>query len=279
MRKFTKVFLEALREENEPFVYELLAKYAGSLLRILIRLEYYWDIDRLIAAVEKDSLGQGDAAWRKEYADKALPEADLNLLRNHLIEAMGQVAFDINKNELPITIFKRLMPKAIPYLLELLLNRHSSSLLFEWYLQNLKVIDLLGEYKEEAFAEVEKMVASENETKVDLAFEILERLHYSNIIHLYEKTAISSHKNIRELTYRGLVKQQSDAAYALIRKMFPLESYDMQRSIIIAIGEHWYCKQAFDFLSSLVEIKQSSHYKKELYVAMERVSAFLKDKK
>jgi diguanylate cyclase (GGDEF)-like protein len=162
LRKIVSAFMQAVKNEADSSVSEFLAKDAGLLFNQLQELRHGEDIRTLLI------LFQG--------CPQPLKALDLQPLGLRLLARMDEAAFKKDQNDAIIGLFRQMMPEAVPHLLNLLLRRPSKSLPFEWYMQNLQVMELLKEFKEKSVGEARKMLGTAPEETKNLILDILKNL-------------------------------------------------------------------------------------------------------
>ena len=257
MKKIVDIFLDSLTKEKEPAAYESLVENTSSIIHKLLGLEDYSDILRVLSMVKMHKNGE-----------TALKGIDISTLDNKLLETLKAAAFDKEKSELILRIFKLLGPLSIPSLIDLLLIRVSDSMPFEWYLQERQVIEVLREVERDTAVEIEKMLSSTDRKKIKLALEILMHFSDKELVHLYKIPLASNDEDIRKHAIKALIELDSDRAIELIKDLFAEESYDVQKYIIAAQGAYSKNKKVLEFLISLKETKKFGKLEKSLNEAI-----------
>ncbi|MDD5045168.1 MAG: diguanylate cyclase, partial [Candidatus Omnitrophica bacterium] len=264
VQKIVSMFLEALNNEEDALVYGLLVKNTDFLVYKLLKLEDYQSIYKIISAVKAQTAKDFTPDWKRIEAKKAMQEMDVSVLNKHLIALLDKAAFLEEKNELILGLLKALIPQSIDPLLDVLKRRASGNIPFEWYQQNLEIIRILKDHKNEVLPQIENMLGEESGEKVELALHILKNFRDESLLYLYEKALASTKGFIRKRALEALLELDTGKSLLLIEKAFPRETRDTQKDIIISLGEHSRNAQALDFLTQLKGLKAQVYNKKEI---------------
>jgi hypothetical protein len=176
IRKIVSAFTDALKKETDIPVYGFLIKNTGFLFNMLQEFKNSEDIRSLLVLMEgcRQAMEQGEE--KRVSTLEAFKALDFNPLGLRLLAKMDEAAFKKDQNDAIIGLFRQMMPEAVPHLLNLLLRRPSKSLPFEWYMQNLQVMELLKEFKEKSVGEARKILGTAPEETKNLILDILKNL-------------------------------------------------------------------------------------------------------
>ncbi|MCX5705491.1 MAG: diguanylate cyclase [Candidatus Omnitrophica bacterium] len=278
VKRITALFLQALHVENDQQAYESLAMDAGAIISRLQELSNYWDIYRVISTLKEDLNASGGLVWRRQLAKEALKGIDIFSLCAQLASILDEVAFDASKNALVISLFKKMMPEGILYFIETLETRQSSTLLFEWYLQNLELLDILKEFKTETVPFIEMLIDSGAQKRVLLALDIMERINDEQQLPLYEKAIQSNDLEIKRNYFRSLIQMNTESAFSMIKRLFPRQDPETQRDIVIDMGVYGSRKEMSEFLKSLLDQKIYGLGRKEILLYIDKINTCLSHK-
>jgi len=275
MKRIAALFLQALHVENEQQAYESLAMDAGVIISYLQNYSNYWEIYKVISTLKEDLNASGEQSFRRQAAQEALKGIDISSLCAQLANILDEVAFDASKNSLVISLFKKMMPEGIPYLIETLETRQSSLLLFEWYLQNLELLDILKEFKAETVPFIEMLIGSGTHKRISLALDIMQRIKDDQLLPLYGITIKSNDREIKRNSFQSLIQLNTESAFSLLKKSFPGQDPQAQRDIVIEMGEHGRLKAMTEFLTSLLGQRIQGLDRKEILSSIEKINTRL----
>ncbi|MCM8763140.1 MAG: hypothetical protein NC829_02055, partial [Candidatus Omnitrophica bacterium] len=267
-KKIVAVFLEALENEKEDLVYEILVKNIDFLIYKLQKLEDYQSIDALLAKIKIYTDKNFLPEWKRIATKKAMQEMDFSPLNKHLVALLDKAAFQEEKNKLILGILKKLIPQSIPYLLDLLQRRASREVPFEWYQQDLAIIQFLKENKEDLIPEIENLLSTEDKGKIDFAFYLLNNFCDEGLLYLYERALGSEKDFLRKSAINALIDWGTAAALGLVEEVFLQEGGEKQKEIILSMGEHSHNQAALDFLLRLKDLKSQARNRKEIQKAI-----------
>ncbi|MCM8779655.1 MAG: diguanylate cyclase [Candidatus Omnitrophica bacterium] len=262
--KIVSLFLEALDNEKDDIVYGLLVKNIDFLIYKLLRLEDYQSILKLVSKLKIHTAKDFTPDFKRIAAKKAMQEMDWSVLIDTLIGLLDKVAFLEDKNILILEILRKLIPQSLPQLFELLGKRISRQVPFEWYQQDLMIIQILKENKDEAVREIEGLLSSEAREKIELACYILKEMRDDSLVYLYEKALASDKAAVRSNCIGCLIELDTAASLKLLEKAYLHEAKDAQKNIIAALGQQSKNRQALDFLLRLKALRSQAQNRKEI---------------
>lgn len=271
LKKIMDVFLDTLRTEKDPAVYESIVRNPHFLVDKLLELEAYENICGLLSVINKDAADISGPEWRRQFASRALAETDATTISKKLYAILEAATFDKDKNEQIVNVFKMLGSSSVPYLLDLLLLKVSDFMPIEWYQQELQIIGILKNFKEATIAEIERMLDSGEEKRIDLALEILMHFSDDELLYLYRKALVSTNPDVRIHAMKALVELDTDSAVNLIRSLFSNENLDVQRYIVTTMGAYSKNRLALEFLNQLKSLGEDARIEKDIAEAIEKI--------
>ncbi|TRZ94605.1 diguanylate cyclase [bacterium] len=268
LEKIVASFLDTLQNEDDEEPYGFMLNNVGWLLERLLERENYQGLGIVLSAIRQVKETTGAPEWRQSLAVELFEKFNVEAIMHRLLPLMDKIAQDQEKNSEVIGIFRQLMPRVSIYLIDFLTKRASGPVLFEWYLQDMKIMELLRDFKEEIVGEIESLAATENEAKVDTAFRILHYFNDPQLLYMYEKPLRSQNRDIQRCAVDSLLKFTIEGSVQVLEKIILNSEPKKQKDLISLIGKCGFNTSAVDFLERLMKLEGQASNKKDLSAAI-----------
>jgi len=268
LEKIIALFLDTLQNENDEEPYGYMLNNAGWLLERLLERENYQGLGIVLSAIRQIKETASEPQWRQSLAIELFEKLNVEAIVHRLFPLMDKIAQDHEKNSQILGIFRQLMPRISIYLIDFLAKRASGLVLFEWHLQDMRIMELLRDFKEEIIGEIENLVATGNEAKIDTALRIVQYFNDPQLLYMYEKPLHSQNKDIQRCAIDSLLKFTIEGSKQLLEKIISNSEPKKQKDLISLIRKRGFNTLAVDFLEGLMGLEGQAPNKSELLAAI-----------
>ncbi len=140
IKRISSVFNELLKSEKDPALYNHMSKHANFIINNLMDIKDHDSVYNII------SIG----------SEEMLSEVDMTLLCGKLFNRVEKSS-SYGSIKVLIDILELLGERSVPYILGFLILKFSNNVTFEYYLQELMLMEILKRFKQESLDQMQKI--------------------------------------------------------------------------------------------------------------------------